>query len=360
MKAHTKVNYMQNLLKGVACILVILNHFHHNNTFIGNIEYTISHLAVPIFYLISGYYLWNGNEKREADRIRGKIIHTIKLLLLFISISLCFQILMSLYHTYSFGEFGFFLKTRLTIENIIRSFIISQTLFGRGEWFLWGMLEAYILIYLSYRIKPIQILRKHSIIVASLLLIVHVFVRWIIILLGIIKLGDIDLLASYSVRNVWFDALPFMIIGYGFHQKQQKYIEKLQSAILIMTTIIGIIIAIFESFILKSLNQNVECVLYIGIIISVISLFLLSIKNPMYGQGSIWEHIGANLSLITYLIHVEIESIIGNFAELLRIEKTSIYFCLYPVIVICCVLLVAQIFFWLNELYKQKAKKEIL
>lgn len=85
MKAHTKVNYMQNLLKGVACILVILNHFHHNNTFIGNIEYTISHLAVPIFYLISGYYLWNGNEKREADRIRGKIIHTIKLLLLFIS-----------------------------------------------------------------------------------------------------------------------------------------------------------------------------------------------------------------------------------------------------------------------------------
>lgn len=42
-----------NVLKGIACILVVLNHYHGTGE-AGDIVYAISHFGVPIFFLISG------------------------------------------------------------------------------------------------------------------------------------------------------------------------------------------------------------------------------------------------------------------------------------------------------------------
>ena len=43
-----------DFFKCVACILVIINHFHHDGL-VGSIEVTVSHLGVPLFFMVSGY-----------------------------------------------------------------------------------------------------------------------------------------------------------------------------------------------------------------------------------------------------------------------------------------------------------------
>ena len=56
-----KENITISFLKGIACILVVLNHFHGSGTG-GDVVYAISHLGVPVFFLVSGYFLYNGDE----------------------------------------------------------------------------------------------------------------------------------------------------------------------------------------------------------------------------------------------------------------------------------------------------------
>ena len=105
MQKERTVNYAQNCLKGMACILVVLNHFHHQDIFFGGIEYTISHLGVPIFYMISGYYLWAANDGLEYSKIKKRIKHTIKLIVVFILITLVYQLLVSIVNSHGLSYF---------------------------------------------------------------------------------------------------------------------------------------------------------------------------------------------------------------------------------------------------------------
>lgn len=59
-------NQCLNVFKGIACELVVINHFH-GSRIIGDIEYTISHLGIP-FFLISGYYLFDSKLKLDIRR----------------------------------------------------------------------------------------------------------------------------------------------------------------------------------------------------------------------------------------------------------------------------------------------------
>ena len=215
------VNYFQNALKGIACILVILNHFHHSNIFVGGIEYTLSHVGVPIFYLISGYYLYSGDPVCEYDKLKRRIIHSLKLLAIFMLVSLGYQAMISIIRFHSLNHLIQFVSDRCTLNNVIRSIFLSETLFGRGEWFLWAMLEAYILL-LGLHTFLRDIIRKCSKNLAIALFCVHVIVRWILITNGISQVGGINLYATYCVRNVWFDALPFILLGYDMHKNNRS------------------------------------------------------------------------------------------------------------------------------------------
>ena len=72
-----------NVLKGIACLAVVLNHFHGSRS-IGNIMYVFSHIGVPVFFMISGYYLYSG--PKTLEKLPKKIRHIGKLFILHIAI----------------------------------------------------------------------------------------------------------------------------------------------------------------------------------------------------------------------------------------------------------------------------------
>lgn len=78
-------NRYVNILKGIACIMVILNHYHGTGH-MGDALYALSHFGVPVFFLILGYYLFspNGDTLRKLPR---KIRHIGYLILLHIGLN---------------------------------------------------------------------------------------------------------------------------------------------------------------------------------------------------------------------------------------------------------------------------------
>ncbi len=83
----------------------------------GGVEYTLSHIGVPIFYLISGYYLYSGDAVREHDKLKRKIIHSLKLLAIFMLVSLGYQAMISLFRFHGLNHLIKFISDRCTLNN---------------------------------------------------------------------------------------------------------------------------------------------------------------------------------------------------------------------------------------------------
>lgn len=272
-------------------------------------------------------------------------------------VTLVYQLQISLVNSHGLSDFTNFLLGRITVERIIRTIFLSESLVGLGEWFLWGMLEAYFLFLISYKVKFFSMIRNNALLTAAVLLFIHTIIRWVLILTGLSNIGAINLYATYSVRNVWFDALPFMLIGYGLRKKYYRRCEQSENKPLSVLFFMSLLLGVAESIILKNVNSNVNCVLYLGIISADIAIFKLSICNPAIGSKSVFEFVGKNLSMIVYFTHVEIESIVSEAAELLKINDMLIYRILYPFIIITFALIAAEIIFLIKDTISCKRGK---
>ena len=81
-----------DFFKCVACILVIINHFHHDGL-VGSIEVTVSHLGVPLFFMVSGYFLWRSSLSDVEKVLPKKIKHAAKLTFTHLSIYFVFGLI---------------------------------------------------------------------------------------------------------------------------------------------------------------------------------------------------------------------------------------------------------------------------
>jgi len=67
--------------KGVACIFVILIHCTFPGIF-GEMLRAIARFAVPLFFVVTGYFLLDSNGKVTRERILKKLNHIVKITIL--------------------------------------------------------------------------------------------------------------------------------------------------------------------------------------------------------------------------------------------------------------------------------------
>lgn len=119
-----------DFFKCVACILVIINHFHHDGL-VGSIEYTISHLGVPLFFMVSGYFLWRGSLSDVENALPKKIKHAAKLTFIHLSIYLSFGLIsLAIVKGLSVKILIDFLIGAFSLKAIIKTALFSATLYG--------------------------------------------------------------------------------------------------------------------------------------------------------------------------------------------------------------------------------------
>lgn len=215
-----KENMTINFLKGIACILVILSHYHGSGV-VGDIVYSISHFGVPVFFLISGYFLYNGSN--TVKKLPPKISHIFKLIFLYIGIYVLNFILERII------LWGNVIRKDIVVNDILLHFTIrslkttlfwSSSLFGVGQWFLNALFEGYIVFWIIYKVHIEKFFEKYGIGIATTLF--HIPIRIALIKAGISDIFGINISDSLFVRNVWFDAIPFMLVGLWLRINQER------------------------------------------------------------------------------------------------------------------------------------------
>lgn len=100
-------NKCLNFFKGLACIMVIFIHFPFSG-FFGSLIHNFAGFAVPLFFLISGYYSYNENREIVMKKLNRKTLHILHLCivstLLYLSYTIISCYIKGGYKRYTIGQ----------------------------------------------------------------------------------------------------------------------------------------------------------------------------------------------------------------------------------------------------------------
>ena len=281
-------------LEGLACICVIFIHCKFPNE-LGRIIDFFSRFAVPVFFIISGYFTYSAN----IEKLKNKSMKLLKMLIL------CIFIYFIILHIQEFlinEHYNFFEinKKIFNIKNLITFIVLNRTsAIIPHLWFIAALIYCYIFRIMTMNKK----LEKTYKYIPFLLVINYI----IAILSNIITNGEST---NAIIRNWLMMGLPFYIIGFYIRKNKDKYIN-IKNIKLIIIAILGLGIIMIERIMINQLKYELFLDLYIGNIVFTISIFILAINNPNLFNCKFLSKIGEKYSLYIYLIHYAIIRIIN-------------------------------------------------
>ena len=316
-------NNCLNFLKGISCIGVIIMHCGFP-TVAGDLIRYLFKFAVPIFFMISGYFAYYDNREIVKNKLPKKIMHIFKLTLI--------------------SELGYaiyaLLKNNidlpLNISEILLKIFVG-TFFNGTLWFLYTLFWSYVALYILNKFNLYDISYK----LAPAILIFHVIFR------TCVKSAE-----WYNVilfRNFIAYGLPFVIIGNYIHKNKEILCEKMSNQKCFLGIVFGLILTVVEYLVTR---QSLD--FYIGTIIMSCSMFLYAIKNPKEKVSSIMCAIGDKLSMYIYILHIMAINISGQLGGLLNVK---FYDWLKPIVAIFISMLLACLCRFILTLKNRKEEK---
>lgn len=285
-------------MEGAACISVIFIHCMLPS-WPGILMCGLARFAVPLFFIVSGYYLRKNSSqeneikrraKQKAKRL-GRILAWAALLYLVWSL------------TRAILEGGTAqMQTKLLEAFAPRQlfatiFLGDFTPIGGHLWFLAALLVCYGIIAHT----GTTLLKKNTGRLAAALLFVHVAGRFICALLSVDRLFGIPVYIWF--RNWLFMGLPFFLLGDWFRQNQETLVQKFSTKTLLAAFSLGVVLTVAET-VLVAARTGDDRELYLGIFLMIFALFLLAWKKPRQDHEGILARIGRNYLLEIYLLHL--------------------------------------------------------
>ena len=268
-----QINRCLNFIKAICCIGVVYSHSPFPNKLGMIVSYFVK-FAVPVFFMISGYFSYYEDKNERCKRIPKKIIHILKLLIISeLVYGIAYFMSNKSLPVYNFGEI------------IFKIFI--GTFFNGTLWFLYALIWSYVLLYVIYKSGK----EKFFCYLAPIVLILHVICRFLM------KMGDNYNYAYF--RNFLLFGLPFVLMGVFIRCKNEKIKNMFTNKMCIIGIIIGEAIMVAEWLITKTALD-----IYIGTIIYSFFIFVFAVKNPSKYVNEKIEFIGKNLSMYVYVIHI--------------------------------------------------------
>lgn len=288
-KESRKRNRCLNLLKGVACIGVVLIHIQFPGV-TGLVVEKMSRFAVPLFLMIAGFYAYNCDECTAKKRLQ-KI----------------FKIFVIGYLVYFAWYFGMALLKGEGLEYLSLNYnwktIVNIVVFCSPNplpghlWYLIAMIEVYMLWYFIVKVGR----EKLFLPLIPLLFLLQV---------GLTIFCDFKgLFWSYKI-NFILSGLPYFLMGYYIRSKDS--LPRIKNKWLFVTILFCIPMILLSS--ITDFYINYSCIFLIPYSIAI---FLLGVKNPDRSASKFLEYIGEKLSLFVYIFHILISSVYGLLARCL-------------------------------------------
>lgn len=282
---YKQQNIMLNFLKGCACISVVFIHIKFPGLF-GQTVHKLSGYAVPVFFMIAGYYAYD----IDASVIKRRLNKILKIFILGYS---CFFVWNVFLKITTGGELINWLINLITLKKAIYFFIFCTIGYAIPLWYLIAMAETYMLWYFVIKKNS----EDYMVRIAPLLFLLQIFLTS--------YCETMDMSWSYKI-NFLTRSLTWFLLGYYFHTENGKRYKNISTAKLLLGVIIVCIITIIPT--LFDIALKFSC---IGYIPYAGCLFLIALKYPEKSISKPIEYIGDKLSLNIYIFHVIIASIIA-------------------------------------------------
>lgn len=272
----------------------------------------IARLAVPLFFLITGYYYTSIVEKGKYG------VQLKKIFLLAIASSLFYWIYYGCMALKNNVFYQWFMDTFNSIS-ILNWVLINDTP-GIGHlWYLYAMLYSFIAIYVIDKLK--------------------IKVKWVIPILFLIGLYVGCKGWPYSwYRNWAFMGVPYILLGRIIFEYKEMLIYKLGGVKIVYFIPAATIGLLGEYKLYEIVGMDPIRDHYVFIILMSGILFILALQYPYFGKGSVVAIIGREYSVFIYILHIFILRILSFYIDF---SSSLMIRFLCPIIVFVCTIVVA-------------------
>jgi surface polysaccharide O-acyltransferase-like enzyme len=296
-------NYTLDLLKTISVFLVICIHSPFPGSYGAHVT-ALSRIAVPIFFMISGYYFCNGTGSEFKKR---QVIKVLKLVVFSNILFFIFKASISIVK----GEFLLKLTTWFSLKSFLKFILLNESPFSGHLWYLTAIL--YVLLIFT-------IVKKSNNI--KLLLIITPILLSIDLILGKYSLLIWGREFPYIlVRNFLFVGIPYFSIGYILNISSKNI--KISNKYLIPLIVIFVFTTFIEHYCLIHFDLNPARDHYISTTLLSVSIFLFCINNRDIKIQNVWLYIGCYLSTYIYIMHPLFIYVLSKITKILNL---SIYY----------------------------------
>ena len=272
-------------LKAICAFLVVCIHINFPGKF-GEYIKIIAAIAVPIFFMITGFY-WDRITKNKKEDIHIKKIT--KMLVLTVFIYVIYNVGIRVITKTSVVEY---IMKIFNLKSAIKFIFFNEVETIGHAWYLGAIL--YTMIIAKYFLNK-KYTKKFMKYLLPIFFIIYIVIgKYSKLIFGFE-------LPYYLRRNFLFTAIPYFYTGYLINENKNRI--KISNKKLAIIAVGLIIVTFIEKYILEMYNFNTYASNYIGISVLPIIIFILAIKNPQFSIGKNIAAIGRKYSTLIYIIH---------------------------------------------------------
>jgi hypothetical protein len=252
--------------------------------------------AVPLFFIITGYYY-------PMMRESGKFWQHIKKLLRMALWATALYALSGAAIAAYKGEFSEWLATTFQFGNIVWFILTNTPLFGDHLWYFWAVIYCLLIFYYADKWKLTKVL--------------YIVSPFLFLALCAYNFNTTTYYYStffFCMRSFLFFGIPCMMVGRLIREGKDKWFSFLSVKRHVWLAVVFFIcMALLEMYVLKKSTDGSNCRdMYFFTLPLVVTIFYWALRNPEVGRGSWLATIGRKYSAYIYIFHVFIHTFIGD------------------------------------------------
>ena len=334
-----------NVLKFIAIVLVILIH----ETLPGALGLTakgIAAMAVPVFFMVSGYYSYGAS----IPKIRKRTIKILGLTILVNVIYFIWDIAMEFFSGASVPDW---LRQNCSLKRFLVLLLTNESPFRGHLWFLGALTYSYLfllvlLIYIEKGRGRIARIIKENLIK---------FMFSLSVLLLILNLAGGEFLTFYGkniqipyIRNWLFMGIPFFSLAYCLHAYEEHIYRRFGTGEICLIFTVLLLINIVEVWFMPQSG------LYITTIFVNIAAFILALRFPviklpiLVRLGNLADKYGLWVYALQIMVIKSLRRLYGQWG----IADNAVILYLSPFIALVISFVISIIPVWISSVIKKK------
>lgn len=314
-------------MKGIAAFCVVCIHYGPNWL------NPIVRCAVPIFFIITGYYF--------PTMIKANFWKHIKKLTIMLLCSSALYCIWEFQQHFRDKNLVLWLTQTFNYEHIINWLYFGEDLFGFHLWYFYAVLIGLIIFYLAKKNNKSKLLYKMT----PFLLLTY-------------YCGNFTNLPHFYFRNFLFMGIPCMMIGRMIGENKDKtfIFLSIKKYIWLYSSISLLMIYIEACLIGNLYHDNGTRDMYIFTIPFILPFFYFALKNSNFGEKTWIAKIGKNYSAYIYIFHIIAANILAHFSK----SDTSEIKNIYTPILVFLISLLASVFLQRLLQYKKNHTETLI